>query len=354
MLRSFTLKNFRCFRELTLNSFNRINPIAGENNVGKTALLEAIHLHCDSSDSALPTMINQWRGIENPTKAFGEWWTWLFFDKNTTNRAELRSQDEQGKEHSVSLRLTDIATAQSGLHPDVGKPPGGFPGIGWHANSPCLVLKQEGSKDALRIVWVIGPNGEAWYTPAEAWRVPCEFLASRLSSAKRDVAHFSALKIEKRLSELLPSIQILEPRLVDLDLATIGDTSVVHGDIGLSRLVPVPLMGEGVGRLLSILLAIFLTPGGIILIDEIENGLHYSVQKKVWQAIGHACREAEVQVFATTHSWECIQAAHHAFKESGPYEMRYYRLDRIKDSIDVKSMVGVMLSRIDRSVLEIR
>ena len=64
-----------------------------------------------------------------------------------------------------------------------------------------------------------------------------------------------------------------------------------------------------------------------IFIDEIENGIHHSVQCKVWQAIGQVARELDIQVFATTHSLEMIRAAYEAFKEDDMLdEFRYHRL----------------------------
>jgi len=59
------------------------------------------------------------------------------------------------------------------------------------------------------------------------------------------------------------------------------------------------------------------------------------VLKQVWQAIGHAARQADVQVFATTHSYECITAAHEAFTASGIYDLSVHRLDRVNDKIEV-------------------
>jgi hypothetical protein len=334
MFNDFMVKNFRCFRELHLKQLGRLNLFAGMNNTGKTALLEAIRLHCDPSDSLLPTKISEWRGISDLASAFPELWAWLFFDRNMATRAELSSQDEKKVTQWVELTLTDIATARNGLA-GLPKPPDTFPGQGWHANSPCLVLKYEGPSGEERTVWVIGAHGEAWYTPKAAWGVRCDLIGSGIPSTDRDVRHFSGLETENRLGELLPSLQILEPRLDRLSLAVLGEKPVIHGNVGLSRLVPVALMGEGVRRLLSILLAIFRTPGGVVLIDEIENGLHYSVMQKVWQAIAHAARQADVQVFATTHSYECIAAAHEAITASGAGDLRLYRLDRLDDHIEV-------------------
>jgi AAA domain, putative AbiEii toxin, Type IV TA system/AAA domain len=338
VFQNFVVKNFRGFSSLLLQPLARVNLIAGKNNTGKTALLEAIRLHCDPSDSLLPTQINEGRGIDDPAKAFAELWAWFFFDRNPAHPAELSSQDDRGMTHTVKIQLTDIGTARSGSD-GIPKPPDSFPGQGWHAQSPCLVLQYEGPGGEERTVWVIGARGEAWYTPRAAWHLPCELVGSGLPSADRDVRHFSGLETENRLGELLPSLQILEPRLRRLALAVQGEREqpVIHGDIGLSRLVPVALMGEGVRRLLSILLAIFRTPGGVVLVDEVENGLHYSVMREVWQAIARGTRQAGVQVFATTHSYECITAAYEAFTAGEAQDFRLHRLDRVGPEVKAVS-----------------
>jgi AAA15 family ATPase/GTPase len=145
----------------------------------------------------------------------------------------------------------------------------------------------------------------------------------------RYVAHFGELESAKRLGEIIPSLQIIEPRLRRLSLVPFAGGPEIHGDVeGISRLVPVPLIGEGMRRLLSMVLAIANVPGGIVLVDEIENGLHYSVLPNVWKALADAARRNDVQVFAATHSWECLRAAHETFSQEEPYDFRYYRLDR--------------------------
>ena len=107
-------------------------------------------------------------------------------------------------------------------------------------------------------------------------------------------------------------------------------------------------------RLLSIVLAIATAPGGRVLIDEIENGLHHSVLVKVWEAIADAAVRADAQIFATTHSYECIQAAHKAFAEKRPADLRLFRLDRVDAEIRVAAYNETTLeTSIDMS-LEVR
>ena len=87
----------------------------------------------------------------------------------------------------------------------------------------------------------------------------------------------------------------------------------------------------GMSRILSLALAIATVPGGIVLVDEIENGIHHSVMEKVWRAIGAFARNYDVQLFATTHSYECIGAAYRAFESDEEDELRLFRIQRNGD-----------------------
>jgi AAA15 family ATPase/GTPase len=77
---------------------------------------------------------------------------------------------------------------------------------------------------------------------------------------------------------------------------------------------PIPLnsMGDGVLRILQLVLGIYPATGGILLIDEFENGLHFSIQERLWELIFELAKSLDIQVFATTHSWDCIEAFTHA------------------------------------------
>lgn len=59
-------------------------------------------------------------------------------------------------------------------------------------------------------------------------------------------------------------------------------------------------------RILALALAVNQVPGGILLIDEVDTGLHYSVMGDLWRSLVEAARQFDIQVFATTHSLDCI------------------------------------------------
>ncbi|HTU91297.1 MAG TPA: AAA family ATPase [Gemmataceae bacterium] len=334
MFQSFTVKNFRCFRELTLAPLERINLIAGKNNSGKTALLEAIHLHSYPCDCELPFLINERRGMDSEKKYDEKSCERLFFDKKEDSGVELLSKNEKGEVRTLQIWLLNPVNARLKF-PDLAleeqklKFPPTDPRFRW------IILKANtNEKDTFSFAV---PQGER-FLPASSnhtpWNGPSIFLGSAGRSPNKDVLAFSNLELANRQEEILPPLHFLEPRLQRLSILLLAEQPVIHGRLdGLSRMVPVQFMGEGVRRLLSILLAINEAKGGNILIDEIENGLHYSVLKDVWQAIALAARMADVQVFATTHSYECIQAASQAFQAQETNGLRHFRLDRIQDEI---------------------
>jgi predicted ATPase len=93
----------------------------------------------------------------------------------------------------------------------------------------------------------------------------------------------------------------------------------------------IPAIKKGTGRLLSLLLGVITAAERIVLIDEIENGIHYSALVDVWKALAQSARVADVQIVATTHSWECIVAAQRAFADAVDDDFRLHRMDRGAD-----------------------
>jgi AAA15 family ATPase/GTPase len=113
-------------------------------------------------------------------------------------------------------------------------------------------------------------------------------------------------------------------------------------------------MGEGVAKLLSIILAIANAKDGIVLIDEFENGLHYSVMQKIWEGVGRAAREFNCQVIATTHSYECLEAAYNGLPSNMQKDFTYLRLDRIDSQTKAKVFDYDMLKIAINANLEVR
>ena len=95
---------------------------------------------------------------------------------------------------------------------------------------------------------------------------------------------------------------------------------------GEERPVPLKSLGDGAVRLFSVALALANSKDGFLLIDEVENGIHYSLQFDFWKMVMKAAHENNVQVFATTHSWDCVRGFAWAASETEEVEGALIRL----------------------------
>jgi hypothetical protein len=89
---------------------------------------------------------------------------------------------------------------------------------------------------------------------------------------------------------------------------------------------------HGVVRTFGIALALVNAKGGVLLVDEVENGIHYSVLPDLWRLTFDVAARLDVQVFATSHSWDCIEAFQKAAEENKVEEGVLVRIDRKDDT----------------------
>lgn len=130
------------------------------------------------------------------------------------------------------------------------------------------------------------------------------FLSDRTLSL--DLAsRFDSIQIKKEKGGVIEILKEIEPRLKEIVL---GQEGVIYADLGLDSLIPVQLLGDGLKKILAVVLSIMDTKGGIVLIDELENGLYYKSQQILWKAITKTSKKYGVQVIATTHSLETVKA----------------------------------------------
>jgi len=107
-------------------------------------------------------------------------------------------------------------------------------------------------------------------------------------------------------------------------------------------------------RIFQIIVALVNAQNGILLVDEFENGLHWSVQPKVWDIVFRLANDLNVQVFATTHSRDCVDGYQQAWKEHGELGA-FFRLNAKKDGeITVTSYSSETLSDALETDVEVR
>jgi hypothetical protein len=131
------------------------------------------------------------------------------------------------------------------------------------------------------------------------------FLSPRLHEQPKDLAErFDKLVASNQIDSLIKILKKLEPRLQEITY-TADYSFWCH--IGLKNArIPMPIMGDGFIKIFEVLLTIINAAGGTALIDEVENGFYYELMPDFWDVVLETAKELDVQIFATTHSRECI------------------------------------------------
>ncbi|MCS7244011.1 MAG: AAA family ATPase [Candidatus Calescibacterium sp.] len=140
--------------------------------------------------------------------------------------------------------------------------------------------------------------------------------------------------MKKVMMAFLEMLRKIEPNLRKIGILTLGSIPSLYTDIGLSKMIPLSYLGEGKKKIINFMLSIFKASNGVLLIDEIENGIHYSVQK-MWEIVSNLSKKYYVQLFVTTHSADCINYLVEASKEKD-IDFLFINLDRVKEKIVAK------------------
>lgn len=350
MLKSLQIKQFRGFESIEMPVLAQVNLIAGRNNAGKTALLEATYLMLRPEEPMiLKDLLSASRKVApGYVASLADVWqmqafegrdpivlsaNWQAPDMPAVRR--IRSQLSLGRPTSVQTTAKEATERAERL-------------------AGVSLLASNGGPKQVRVDYLaadltpnsvgLRDNGGAWSADVGA---PVGLPSVSLllpepwndETKKRNFDIFSELSLNGRDDELVHALRPLEPRLQRLILNTKGMWPALFANLGGKRAQMLNMLGDGMTRLIGFLLAIEAQRGGVLLIDEIENGFHHEVLPDVWRAIRRWAQDAQVQIIATTHSLECIAAADTAFQDAAE-ELLVIRLDRAEGSVAATSFDG--------------
>jgi AAA15 family ATPase/GTPase len=160
------------------------------------------------------------------------------------------------------------------------------------------------------------------------------------------------LELQDKKSVIIKVLQELDPDITDiLTLSIEGMTQLYLRVKG--QLIPLQFAGDGVAKILNICLAIMEKKNGLVLIDELETGFHFSMYSKIWKMIDRLSQESNCQVIATTHSYENIIGAMEGLKDY-PEDFSFYRLGYDKNGLKSFRFSYDLLKSALRSDMEVR
>jgi hypothetical protein len=154
--------------------------------------------------------------------------------------------------------------------------------------------------------------------------------ARAYSSMARDAQQFSLLLKTKQERDVLEGMHIIDRSVQRIEVVSEPSGPSIHLDIGLDTLVPLAVSGEGLVRLFSIIVELTASRNGVLLVDEIDNGFHYSMMPDLWKLLRELAEKQNVQLFGTTHNDEIMRSALDVFAESEGI-LGLFRIDRRDD-----------------------
>ena len=362
MYTSLRIRNFRCHEDLAFEDLAPINLIVGRNNAGKSAVLEALFIFSGGCNPHLAVTADARRGIDRiEFSAEAPPWASLFRDYDTSRLIKLAAGASTGLQHTLTMRdiRNPLELARLPIPSAKTEPNGGDQkSVSSAELQPTLgVLELGASREEHEYTAyaILRPDGVRVEPPAPLQPPTRGYFLTPHGGPyiDEDARLFTSLEVSDHVPDLVSALRVLEPALEGLSLLVLADRVLIHGRIPGERPMPLPILGQGMQRVAQLLLRILNAPGGMVLADEIETGLHHSVLKDVWRAVRDAAVSADVQLFATTHSAECVAAAGAAFADA-PSLFRLHRIDRIGGRTSAVTYDTETLLAADEMKLEVR
>jgi predicted ATP-dependent endonuclease of OLD family len=332
VITKINLNHFRCFENFTLDNLCPITLIAGANNVGKSTILESIYLFMMRYSGDIFSMFNSLRGLK-VNGGFTPQTTWepLFANMDPGLLMEINlTFDDITKEHKLSFtkgsKAYELFTFDFDRFPDIQT---------LRSENYALNVSYYEQVSHERYTFVIKDGKVVLLNPEPLNHliIYTEYFSSHdIYSSSSAAELYGQLVMKGRADQCIKIMNSIDSRINQLMTIPFGSASSIFADIGLDVPLPVNMLGDGINKLLQIILSMLLHPGGIILIDEIENGFHYSFYPKLWNILGTLAHETNCQIIATTHSHECISGAAEIATAS-PNLFRYVRLERNESTI---------------------
>jgi AAA15 family ATPase/GTPase len=317
------IEQFRSIERLDLEDFSRINLFTGKNNCGKTTILEALFILSGMSNPQLPVTINNLRDL---VLTSDDDFRYIFYNLDFANEPYIEASLDKVKR---TLRIKPShSSVTANLSPEIEQKKiidqslnVSTSNIKMPVNG--LILEFTNKNPQQKYTSVLSLTQPRFVIPNDyAETLHCAFQTPQNTVLGLD-KRLENIIVDKKVNDIIEIIREIEPQVSDIRM---GANGMIYLDIGIQKLIPLNILGDGIRRILSLIAAAIDMKNGILLIDEIENGFHFSSLKVLWKALLKTSKAYDVQIFATTHSYECIAALSEESK--GEEDIRLYRIEK--------------------------
>lgn len=344
MFDGIVIENFRIFKKINLQNLKRVNLFVGKNNSGKTCILEAIELLCAPNPNTLIQGAIRRQEMSSVEVLPGTNPQYLpdlrfaFSGRGIITNSTIKIDGNQ-KESSTTL---SIEAKEFNLQQQLQQLPQ------FHGMQPNTLFSSLGIELALsfninnQLTAVlplihgscaqIPPFIPPTITGASLFSRPTKFVCNsnvNTQYATNIWGQFAATEEEDRI---IQALQIVEPEIEKISASPVPTPMLFARLKGAKERVPLGNLGDGVTRFLVFSGQISaLETGGVLLLDEIDVGLHVSVMEKLWDLVLSISESRNIQVFATTHSDDCLRGlAACLAKRGGEDSVALHRVEREK------------------------
>lgn len=321
------IKNYKNLKNLELENLGKVNLVVGKNNTGKTSLLEAISLFVTNGKYAQIVKILTNREFKLNSN----------FENNLNSIASLFNNREIKNDDSNFIEITNkIDTIQLKIvkYSEIEDNNG--------SKIKSLVNDKESFNIEYKIGFIVKKNEKIFIHEIDRNtrfylindnKENLQYINSRGFNINNGLL-FDNIALTEKENYVIETLQILEPNIERLTFVEYqNERKAVIKLKNNEKIMPLSIMGDGINRILSIILSLVNAENGYLLIDEFENGLHYSVQEKLWKIVFYLSEKLNVQVFVTTHSNDCIHSFENELNNMKNTNGKLIKLELFKDEI---------------------
>ena len=326
--KNLEIKNFRGIEHLKIDDFSRVNVFLGQNSSGKSSILECLLLIMGMSNPDLPMNVNAVRARNFSNFAdLG----YMFPNYHLSIKPEISSDMLDDTKRRLALEMTYVFDEKAPTELQNGQTPTSETKTFLNTLKLAFEIENQGKKNTFESSISINQAGlvsskkmaEGYLEKNSAAFLPADLAAGNPAN---DLVELTKRKKKDLVVERLKHFDSR------INAVEILNNVVYVGMDGIDQLLAVNMMGDGLRRYLNIVAASANPTNNIILIDEIDNGLHYSAYKKLWEAIFALATDTNKQVFVTTHSKETLYRLNEMLEEHSEYQdaLRLYTIENTK------------------------